>query len=200
MIMTKKYNIKDKQDISAIISACLDAGYVSASMLARRIAQAGYRKVPDGAVILSPEERDEELKACNERQAELEAEIAREKANYYNKGVIDGREDFELIKQRNKRLYEEIECLAADNETLKMWNNCSAETIQKLSETNKRFESNMKSVLEIEKKNAVKEFAQKLKEKFGDYEVWHYDSENEAWHDLQSEIDECVKEYENADN
>lgn len=58
--MNKTYNVKDKQDISAIISACLDAGYVSASMLARRIVQAGYRNVPDGAVILTPEERNKE--------------------------------------------------------------------------------------------------------------------------------------------
>lgn len=99
---------------------------------ARFLYNAGYRKVPDCAVILTPEERDEELKACNEKQAELEAEIER---------------------------------LKADNEALQMWNNSSAETIQKLSETNKCFESNMKSVLEIEKRNAVKEFAKKLKER-----------------------------------
>ncbi len=124
--------------------------------------KAGYRKVPDGAVILTPEERDEELKACNEKQAELEAVINR---------------------------------LKGDNEALQMWNNCNAETIQKLSETNKCFESNMKSVLEIEKKNAVKEFAEKLKEKFGEYEVWHYNGAEEGWHDLKQEIDECVKEF-----
>ena len=45
--------------------------------IAEALYNAGYRKVPDGAVILTPEERDEELKACNEKQAELEAEIAR---------------------------------------------------------------------------------------------------------------------------
>lgn len=45
--------------------------------IAETLYNAGYRKVPDGAVILTPEERDEELKACNEKQAELEAEIAR---------------------------------------------------------------------------------------------------------------------------
>ena len=45
--------------------------------IAEILYNAGYRKVPDGAVILTPEERDEELKACNEKQAELEAEIAR---------------------------------------------------------------------------------------------------------------------------
>lgn len=123
--------------------------------IAETLYNAGYRKVPDCAVILTPEERDEELKACNEKQAELEAKI-------------------EILKIQNNNL--EI-------------------AFDRLNARTERFESNMKSVLEIEKKNAVKEFAQKLKEKFGDYEVWHYDGENEAWHDLQSEIDECVKEY-----
>ena len=40
---------------------------------------AGYRKVPDGAVILTPEERDEEMKEINKTLAErdeLKAEIA----------------------------------------------------------------------------------------------------------------------------
>ena len=45
--------------------------------IAETLYNAGYRKVPDGAVILMPKERDEELKACNEKQAKLEAEIAR---------------------------------------------------------------------------------------------------------------------------
>lgn len=123
--------------------------------VANALYNAGYRKVPDNAVILTPEERDEEIKACNEKQAELETKI-------------------EILKIQNNNL--EI-------------------AFDRLNARTERFESNMKSVLEIEKKNAVKEFAQKLKEKFGDYEVWHYDGENEAWHDLQSEIDECVKEY-----
>lgn len=42
---------------------------------------AGYRKVPDCAVILTSKERDEEIKACNEKQAELENEIERLKAD-----------------------------------------------------------------------------------------------------------------------
>lgn len=41
----------------------------------------------------------------------------------------------------------------------------------------------------------AEEFAEILKEKFGEYEVWHYDGENEAWHDLKEEIDEALKEY-----
>lgn len=41
---------------------------------------AGYRKVPFGTVILTPEERDEEMKAYNDERAEFDAEIERLKA------------------------------------------------------------------------------------------------------------------------
>ena len=129
---------------------------------AETLYNAGYRKVPDGAVILTPEERDEELKACNEKQAELENEIER---------------------------------LKADNEALQMWNNISAEKIQKLSETNKCFASNMKSVLEIEKKNAVKEFAEKLKMKAFNKDMFN-DWAGATYVVLVREIDKLLKEYE----
>jgi|GEM_PF-6675898 predicted RNase H-like nuclease (RuvC/YqgF family) len=87
----------------------------------------------------------------------------------------------------------EIERLKADNEALQMWNSISAETIQKLSEKNERFESNMKSVLEIEKKNAVKEFAEKLKE--NSIEI---NSRDFGFMDFVGvdAIDELLKEYE----
>lgn len=93
----------------------------------------------------------------------------------------------------------EIERLKADNEALTMWNNASAETIQKLSETNKRFASNMKSVLEIEKKNAVKEFAEKLKEKCSDYLYnTNFDGKNDFdihIGEISRMIDELLKEF-----
>ncbi len=131
--------------------------------LAEALCNAGYRKVPDCAVILTPKERDEELKACNEKQAELENEIER---------------------------------LKADNEALQMWNNASAERNQKLYETNKCLKSNMKSVLEIEKKNAVKEFAEKLKKKVHNYYP-SIDSYCTSKHViLVKDIDELLKEYE----
>lgn len=38
---------------------------------------AGYRKVPYGAVILSPEERDDEIKTYNEERVEFEKRIER---------------------------------------------------------------------------------------------------------------------------
>lgn len=40
--MNEKYNIEDKHEIASIINHCLNDGYCDASMLARRIAQAGY--------------------------------------------------------------------------------------------------------------------------------------------------------------
>ena len=55
-----------------------------ADSYARQIAEvlynAGYRKVPEYAVIIPGEERDEEMKAYNEERAELDAEIERLKA------------------------------------------------------------------------------------------------------------------------
>lgn len=52
-----------------------------------------------------------------------------------------------------------------------------------------------KAELKEYKRQAVKEFAEHLKEKFGEYEVWHYNGNEEGWHDLKQEIDECVKEF-----
>ena len=168
--MNKEETIKNIQDI--ISANCGTISEQFAKSIAETLYNAGYRKVPDGAVILTPEERDEELKACNEKQAELKAEIAREKANYYNQGVIDGREDFEHLKKRNKELYEEI----------------------------KLFTSNMKVVLEIEKRKAVEEFAEKVKEYINNKVIADFDdSESVQYYtidldEFECEIDEILKE------
>lgn len=71
---------------------------------ARRIYKAGYRKVPDGAVVLTPEERDDEMKATNEILAERDDLIAKV-------GVL-GRENYDL-KAEIKRLKKENEQLKA---------------------------------------------------------------------------------------
>ena len=52
----------------------------STHLLAEKLYDAGYRKVPNGAVVLTPQERGDEIKACNENQAEFEAKIERLKA------------------------------------------------------------------------------------------------------------------------
>lgn len=61
--------------------------------IARIYYNAGYRKVPDGAVIIPAEERDGEMKAYNEERAELEREIEKlkiqlEQANAGNVNCI----------------------------------------------------------------------------------------------------------------
>ena len=53
-----------------------------------------------------------------------------------------------------------------------------------------------KSIDDI-KREAVKEFAKKVKEKFDGYEATYYNGYEEGFHDLQEEIDELLKEYEN---
>ncbi|MBQ0099385.1 MAG: hypothetical protein KBS91_02420 [Firmicutes bacterium] len=48
---------------------------------------------------------------------------------------------------------------------------------------------------ELVRLNTVKEFAEKLKDKFNGYEATSYNGYEEGWHDLQEEIDELLKEY-----
>ena len=68
--------------------------------------------------------------------------------------------------------------------------------IDRLKEENESFENNMKSVLEIEKKQAVKEFAENLKRKFRNYypSIDHYCCSVKAVN--ANDIDELLKEYE----
>ena len=53
-----------------------------------------------------------------------------------------------------------------------------------------------KDELKQYKAQAVKEFAEKLKEKFNGYEATYYNGYEEGFHDLQEEINELLKEYE----
>lgn len=150
--MNKDETIKDIQDIINANSGTISEQ--SAKSIAEALYNAGYRKVPNGAVILTPEERDEELKACNEKQAELEAKI-------------------EILKIQNNNL--EI-------------------AFDRLNARSERFESNMKSVLEIEKRNAVEEFAKKCKERINaDYVNGCLN--NHKGHLTEYDIDELIKEF-----
>ena len=77
------------------------------------------------------------------------------------------------------------------------------EIMAQKKEAEKRFENNMKAVLEIEKKQAVKEFAENLKTRFEEKEqhyICMYDWDgHSAVVDCANEVDELIKEYENAD-
>lgn len=57
-------------------------------------------------------------------------------------------------------------------------------------------ESTTKCWVDYAVKQAVKEFAEKLKEKFEGYEATCYNGVEEGWHDLKEEIDDLLKEYE----
>lgn len=157
MIMNKKQQIEEMKKVMCEeygkeynYCPCSDCAN---AMIAENLYNAGYHKVPDGAVILTPEERDEELKACNEKQAELEAEI-------------------EILKIQNNNL--EI-------------------AFDRLNARSERFESNMKSVLEIEKRKAVEEFAEKVKERLMQDRV----TNDNVVIVTGVLIDELLKEYEN---
>lgn len=115
--MTKKEQIEEM----AFIALKNTLSYTCAKQIAINFYNAGYRK-----------------KACNEKQAELEAELKKE------------------------------------------------------LEEHEAFVKNMKNVLEIEKKNAVREFAEKLKNVIHERDY----VQGYAEIGLIEEIDELLKEYE----
>ena len=64
--------------------------------------------------------------------------------------------------------------------------------IDRLRAESKRFENNMKSVLEIEKKQAVKEFAEKLKARITKF-IWRHNIPECIFNDIMSDL---LKRYE----
>ena len=103
--------------------------------IAEALYNAGYRKVTDGVVILTPEERDEEMEEINKTLAErdeLKAEIAE-------------------LKSKIEEL--KLKCAA-----LQMRN----EVGQGISEVANNL---IKNMIKVEKEKAVKEFAEKLKKR-----------------------------------
>ena len=80
-------------------------GIATSNDIAEALYSVSYRKVPDGAVVLTPEERDDEMKATNEILAERDDLIAKV-------GVL-GRENYDL-KAENKQL--KTECALLDDE------------------------------------------------------------------------------------
>ena len=93
------------------------------------------------------------------------------------------------IEQFTRELAKEQEA-CAECELKHSWKLSAREKeIDRLRAENERFENNMKSELEIEKKNVVKEFAEKLKEsaiRLSEIETYH----------VCNLIDELLKEYE----
>jgi predicted RNase H-like nuclease (RuvC/YqgF family) len=140
------------------------------------------------------------------------SELASDTQKAYKEGYIKG------IEERES----EIERLKADNEALKMWNEAYTEENEKLKAENHKLENDLvdfdefargisktrieitgeaiptcKTLLEYiekEKRNAVKEFAEKLKKQIANIMYWSvgYVGYDEA----MDVIDELLKEYE----
>ena len=165
--MNKEETIKDIQNI--INANCWTISEQFASNVANAIYNAGYRKVPDGAVILTPEERDDELKACNEKQAELENEIKRLKAD-------------------NKALEMWNDAYTEENEKLKIYNDKLCQGIY--WGNGEHFSIS----IEKAKQNAVKEFSEKLKTKAFDKDMFN-DWAGATYVVLVREIDKLLKEF-----
>lgn len=138
--------------------------------VANALYNAGYRKVPDGAVVLTPEERDEELKACNEKQAELEANIEILKIQNKNLGIA-----FDRLEAENERLTERLKQVLLSIDTVK--------------------EMNAMCNIYEQRKQAVKEFAGKLKMKAFNKDMFN-DWVGATYVVLVREIDKLLKEYE----
>ena len=172
--------------------------------IAEALYNAGYRKVPNGAVILTPKERDEELKACNEKQAELENEIYALKTNYdcLSEHCTDLENKNVAAENMIDSQAKEIERLKGDNEALKMWNGAYTEENEKLKIYNDKLcqgiywgnGEHFSISIEKAKQNSVKEFAEKLKK----YSYTDNCFTDGKWHRyvLVSDIDELIKEYE----
>ena len=118
--------------------------------------------------------------------------------------------EIEILKLQNKKMGETFDSLDKKYDSLKLElelaQACHKEKCAefnklcfdyaKLQVKNEKFEQNMKNVLEIEKKNAVKEFAEKLKKKVHNYYP-SIDSYCTSRHViLVKDIDELLKEYD----
>lgn len=117
--------------------------------------------------------------------------------------------EIEILKLQNKKLAEAFDSLDKKYDSLKLelelaqacHNEKCAEfnklcfDYAKLQVKNERFEQNMKNVLEIEKKNAVREFAEKLKRFYDGAEVSVYNGYEEGIYELNDKIDELLEEF-----
>lgn len=180
---------------------------------ARRIYNAGYRKVPDGAVVLTPEERDDEMKATNEILAERDDLIAKvgvlgrenydlkaeneqlkaklEKNPLAIKQKIMEEDDYELTEREQATLF--LDRMESDVEILH-------DIVENLDELlGKGIDEYIKGIDGVEglkdmwERSAVRAFAEKLRKRLSEDRV----SNDNVVINANYEIDELLKEYEN---
>ena len=123
--------------------------------------------------------------------------------------------EIEILRLQNKKMGEAFDSLDKKYDSLKLElelaQACHKEKCAefnklcfdyaKLQVKNEKFEQNMKNVLEIEKKNAMEELAQKIKDSVADYLYkTNFDGRKDNVIDifeLCEIVDKVVKEYEN---
>ena len=123
--------------------------------------------------------------------------------------------EIEILKLQNKKMGEAFDSLDKKYDSLRLElelaQACHKEKCAefnklcfdyaKLQVKNEKFEQNMKNVLEIEKKNAMEELAQKIKDSVADYLYkTNFDGRKDNVIDmfeLCEIVDNTVKEYEN---
>lgn len=180
-------------------------GQCNAYRHAEKLYNVGYLKVPNGAVVLTPEERDDEMKATNEILAERDDLIARVgnlgRENYELKEEIEGlkseKEGWKMrysdSGQKNKKLSIKNAQIKAENERLK------TENANLLKACEEQFTFNTTENKKYSIFNSVrKEFADRVKvlifQKGNPYDVPF--EEFVKANVLCGYIDELLKEYE----
>lgn len=123
--MTKQEHIENMIGVMAASNnPFVDVPIEIMPQVAKALYNAGYRKVPDGAVIIPAEERDGEMKAYNEERAEFEREIEKLKTllEQANAGIVNcsGCKLVELnaVKEFAERLKNKLFEFFQDNEEL----------------------------------------------------------------------------------
>lgn len=144
---------------------------------AKALYDAGYRKVPDGAVVLTPEDRDDEMKATNEILAERDD--LKEKVESLKSEKEGWKMRYSDSGQKNKKLSIKNAQLKVEIEELK-------------AELNARLTCDF---VKTAQKHAVQNFAEKLKAKL--FRIFGTEVENlDSMRDITYQIDELLKEYE----
>lgn len=142
------------------------------------LAEQGVECVIDDEWFKGKEENDYKQKfITTEERCDMLAKTSVEALEKKNEKLKESQAEIEILKLQNKKLAEAFDSLDKKYDSLKLElelaQACHKEKCAefnklcfdyaKLQVKNEKFEQNMKNVLEIEKKNAVKEFAEKLK-------------------------------------
>lgn len=174
------------------------------------LAEQGVEFVIDDEWFKGKEENDYKQKLiATEERCDMLTETSVEALEKKNERLKESQTEIEILKLQNKKLAEAFDSLDKKNDSLKLELNlakaCHKEKCAefsklcfdyaKLQVKSERFESNMKNVFEIEKRNVAKEIVEKLKKFFNNVEVNVYNGCEEATYELNDKIDELLEEF-----